>query len=820
MNTPLTRLLQTFTGSLLLWVALSPAMAAESPRQTTLFDAGWRFHLGDVPEASKPGFDDRAWRSLDLPHDWSIEGPFDAKWASGTGYLPGGIGWYRKAFRLPTSASDKRISIRFDGIYMNSEVWLNGHSLGRRPYGYITFEYDLTPFLRPAPETNVLAVRVDHSAFADSRWYNGSGIYRHVWMITTSDLHVAPWGIFVTTPEVNLSPSGRAATIAIQTRIKNESPAAREAVLTSTIEDRSGKAMVSLATTRPVAEGEEARFEQNMRLANPALWSPDTPNLYTLVSRVKVANAVVDEVRTPFGVRSYFFDANKGFLLNGAKTLLKGVCIHHDAGCLGAAVPNRALERRLQLLKELGCNAIRTSHNPPAPELLDMCDRMGFMVMDEAFDEWARPKKKWVLGRNNGTPSYDGYAKYFDEWGVKDLQSMVERDKNHPSIILWSIGNEIDYNRDPYYDPTASDYTPEKPSAAELVGLARTLAKAVTEIDTTRPVTAALATIQVSDRTGLPDTLDVVGYNYQEKFYTQDHERYPARKLVGSENSHAYNVWTIVEDLPYANGQFLWTGIDYIGEAGAWPVRGSSAGLLDECGFKKPGYYFRQSLWSDKPMVYLAVRPPTGGGRGGRGGGFQVSPSWTWPSANSNEVNVVCYANCEKVELFLNGKSLGEKPLTTAQDRVLTWRVPYSPGTLKAVGKNGRATICTCELNTAGKAAHIKLAPDVKQIAADGRDLVHVEVSVTDNEGNLIYAADNQLHFALTGPGRMIGVDSGDQRSHEDFKANTRKAYHGQCLVIVQSTAATGNIALTASADGLRSETLAIRSAAPRSAGR
>ncbi len=812
MKTTLGWLLHPFFGTLLALTALPPAIGAEASRQTTLLDPGWKFHLGDVPEASNSAFDDSAWRALDLPHDWSIEGPFDAKWASGTGYLPGGIGWYRKAFRLPASAAGKRVSIRFDGVYMNSEVWVNGHSLGRRPYGYITFEYDLTPFLRPAPEANILAVRVDHSAFADSRWYNGSGIYRHVWLITTSDVHVAPWGVFVTTPEVTASLETRAATVAIQARLKNDGSATRETVLTSTIENHAGKAIASIETERPIAGGEEARIDQNIRLANPELWSPDNPNLYTLVTRVKVANKVVDEIRTPFGVRTYAFDANTGFSLNGKKTLIKGVCIHHDAGCLGAAVPDRALERRLQLLKELGCNAIRTSHNPPAPELLDMCDRMGFMVMDEAFDEWARPKKKWVLGRNNGTPSYDGYAKYFDEWGVKDVQSMVERDKNHPSIILWSIGNEIDYSHDPYYDPTASDYTPDKPSAAELVGIARTLAKAVKEIDTTRPVTAALATIQVSDRTGLPETLDVVGYNYQEKFYTQDHERYPARKLVGSENSHAYNVWKVVEDLPYATGQFLWTGIDYIGEAGAWPVRGSSAGLLDECGFKKPGYYFRQSLWSDKPMVYLAVRPPTGGGRGGRGGGFQVAPSWSWSAANTNEVSVVCYANCEKVELFLNGKSLGEKPLTTAQDRVLTWRVPYVPGTLKAVGKNGHAMVCTYELNTTGKAARVKLAPDVKQIAADGRDLAHVEVSVTDSDGNLVYAADNQVHFELTGPGRVIGVDSGDQRSHEDFKANTRKAYHGQCLVIIQSISSRGKIGLTATADGLRAGTLTIRS--------
>jgi len=791
--------------------AMAPALGAapqdRAPavsRVTSLFDGGWRFHLGDAPGAQEPGFQDGAWRTLDLPHDWSIELPFDARYASGTGYLPGGIGWYRKSFRLPASAAGSRVTIRFEGVYMNSEVWINGLKLGQRPYGYTSFEYDLTPHLLPDGKENVLAVRVDHSQFADSRWYNGSGIYRHVWLICTGNLHVASWGTHVTTPEV----TPQSATVAVKTRVKNEGTQAGAVVLVTTIEDGAGKAVASAEQTHTLDPGTEYRFEQTARIANPRLWSPDTPYLYSVVSRLKMAGAVVDEYRSPLGIRSFSFDADKGFFFNGARTLIKGVCIHHDAGCLGAAVPDRALERRLQLLKELGCNAIRTSHNPPAPELLDLCDRLGFLVMDEAFDEWARPKKKWVQGRNVAQPSFDGYARYFNEWGIKDTQSMVERDKNHPSIILWSIGNEIDYPRDPYYDPTAKDYTPapDRPSAAELPGIAAQLIQAVKAIDASRPVTAGLANIAVSNRTGLADLLDVVGYNYQENAYAADHAQYPRRKILGSENSHAYNAWQTVEDVPYANGQFLWTGIDFLGEAGRWPNRGSNAGLLDECGFKKPQYYFRQSLWSAKPMVYLA--PRAGGGRGMRGGGS----SRGWQGTAGESVPVACYTNCEKVELWLNGKSLGEKPQSLARNRVLSWDVPYADGTLKAVGKNGAAAVCSFEIVTPGPPQRIRLSADVTPIRADGRDLSHVEVTVVDAGGNTVPSATDAISFEISGPGRILGVDSGDQSSHESFRANSRKAYQGRCLVIVQSLSHPGTITLKATASGLAADQITITS--------
>jgi beta-galactosidase len=779
---------------------------AAAARLILRFDPGWRFHLGDIAGAAEPGFDDREWRTIDLPHDWSIELPFDARFASGTGYLPGGIGWYRRSFSLPGSGKGKRASIRFDGVYMNSEVWVNGHALGKRPYGYVSFEYDLTPYLFFDKRENVIAVRVDHSDYADSRWYTGSGIYRHVWLTETNDIQIAPWGVLVTTPQV----MKETASVMIRTSVLNQSDQALDIVLRSMISEPTGNMAASVETRHAVKAHAEYQFEQTTGIADPKLWSPDNPYLYSVKSRLLTAGKIVDETSTTIGIRTLSFDADKGFLLNGTKTILKGVCIHHDAGGLGAAVPDQVLYRRLKLLKEMGCNAIRTSHNPPAPELLDLCDSLGFLVMDEAFDEWAKAKKKWIEGWNVGRPGLQGYAAYFGEWAIRDIQSMVERDKNHPSIILWSIGNEIDYEKDPYYNPESKDYTPEKPSAKELPLIAAKLIKAVKDIDSSRPVTAALANITVSNRFGLADLLDVVGYNYLEKYYTPDHLQYPGRKMLGSENSHAFGAWKMVEDLAFANGQFLWTGFDYLGEARQWPARSSNSGVLDECGFRKPAYYFRQSLWSEKPMVYLAAKTPPMMPADPRSARAEVVPNWNWPLKDGDPVTVIAYTNCEKVELLLNGKSLGEKPLSAAQDRVLSWEVPFAAGTVRAVGKNGGKTVAAHELKTSGKPVRISMRPDATTIISDGMDLSHVEVSVVDDEGNVIYSADNLINFELMGKGRILIVDSGDIRSHESFRIPARKAYQGKCLVIVQSSQEAGPIRLRATSPGLRETTIDI----------
>jgi beta-galactosidase len=768
------------------------------------FDNDWKFNLGDNPGASAVDFNDSAWRQINLPHDWSIEQPFNPNLASGTAFLPAGIGWYRKRFDTPPLDAGQHLNILFDGIYKDAEVWINGHSLGRRPNGFIGYEYELTPFLSTNHKPNILAIRVDHSDYADSRFYTGSGIYRHVWLQTQNAVHLIRWGTFITTPHV----SKQSARVNIPSRVVNTDSEPHTVTLISTILDAQGKPVGSAASTHVIKAGAEYRFDKGIKVIYPALWSPENPVLYTVVSQLKSDSISVDESRTSFGIRWFAFDPNKGFFLNGVKTIFKGVCVHQDEGSFGAAVPEQAMQRRLALLKELGCNAIRTSHNPPAPEFLDLCDQMGFLVMDEAFDEWARPKKKWVVGINSGEPSFDGYSKYFKDWSQRDLQAMIQRDRNHPSIILWSIGNEIDYDHDPYYDPTLANYTPDHPSASELVGIAKTLRNAVKEIDPTRPVTAALAHIETSNRTGLAHVLDVVGYNYQEKFYEADHAAHPRRCIIGSENSQTYAAWKPIVDLPYANGQFLWTGFDYLGEARRWPWRGSPAGLFDECGFKKPAFYFRKSLWSDQPVIYLTADPPVDENEAihRRVG----EPNWNWPVAAGTPISVSCYTNCERAELFLNHQSQGTQFLSAWSDHVLHWTIPYAPGTLQAVGHDGTRTLCSFELTTTDPAQSIQLKPETTSISADGQSLCFVEADVVDAQNNLVFDSSNQLNFEIQGPGKILALDSGDLQSHEDFRSNTRRVYNGKCLVIIQSTSKAGSIVLRASGRGLTKDEVTV----------
>ncbi len=763
--------------------------------QIASFDSDWKFVLSDPPAAQASSFDDSQWQSVDLPHDWSIEQPFGSRWASGTAYLPGGVGWYRKTFTYPSPLANQRVAIRFDGVYMNSHVWINGHDLGLRPNGFVSFQYDLTPYLNRDATPNTLAVRVDHSQFADSRFYTGSGIYRHVWLITTADVRIDPWGVFLTVPQN----SADSAAVAIETSVTNESSMPQDVALTTTIGDDS-------QSDQTIAPGQSFLFHQQIQLDHPHRWSCDDPYLYQAKSTVAVDGRVVDQATTPLGIRSIQFDPETGFSLNGKKLEIKGVCLHQDAGCFGAAVPQEVFEQRLKLLKELGCNAIRTSHNPPSPEFLDLCDRLGFLVMDEAFDEWARPKRKWVAGRNNGEPSYQGYSEYFSDWSTRDIQSMVLRDRNHPSIILWSIGNEIDYDADPYFPPARSSTT--RPSAAELPPIATKLIAAVKSLDTTRPVTAALANIPVSNGTGLADLLDVVGYNYQEQLYPADHAQYPLRRITGSENSHTLAAWEAVENFPYDAGQFLWTGIDYLGESPGWPMHGSPSGLLDETGVAKPLYFFRQSLWSKKPMVYLIVRPASATSRPFRGGrGIFGAPSW---SARPNaSVDVLCFTNCQSVELFLNGKSLGKRNPSQSHDRILSWPATFTAGVLKAIGDSDPT--CTVELATPGVADHIHLTTEQTTLAADGRSIALLRASIEDAAGNPIYFADSSMKFQVSGPGHLIRLDSGDLSSREPFTSDHRRAFHGRCVAVIQGGSIAGEISIRASADGLHDGQMTIQ---------
>jgi len=643
---------------------------------------------------------------------------------------------------------------------------------------------------------------VDHSRFADSRFYTGSGIYRNVRLVITDKLRIAHWGVSVTTPKIKSD----SAVVHIETTVENSSAGKGNFSLESDIVAPGGEIVASLTTAKSAAGNSTQTLAQEIKILKPELWSLDSPTIYTLKSRIKSGEAVADETETPFGIRTATFEPDKGFLLNGVSTKLKGVCIHHDAGSLGAAVPDQVLERRLRLLKEIGVNAIRTSHNPPDPALLDLCDRLGFVVMDEAFDEFTPGKNKWVTGWNNGVPDHFGYSEIFAQWSVTDVSDLVRRDRNHPSIILWSIGNEVDYANDPFSDPAlGEDYHPDYPSAKNLLTCAAPLITAVKSLDRTRPVTAALANIQMSDAVNLPELFDAVGYNYQEARYAADHKTFPKRIIYGSENGHQYDAWLAVKTNSYISGQFLWTGIDYLGEAGEWPNRANGAGLLDLCGFKKPLGWFRQSIWSSKPMVYLCVANSNRGRLAIAG-----AESWNWP-ANSI-VTVRCFANCPEVTLTLNGKVIGTKNLSEAVNGVLSWQIPFEPGTLKAVGRANGQDVCDYTLKTAGTASRVELLPDAKEFRANGKDVCHVEFRIVDENGVRVPDAEPEVKFDLTGPAKILGIGNGDLDNSENCQGDTHRAFEGRGLAILQAATTPGSLVLTATAPGLESASVTLQS--------
>jgi len=774
------------------------------------FDADWLFNRGEFTSAMMTTFDDRAWRMLNLPHDWSSDGPFNANFASGTGYAPGGIGWYRKHFLLDTNQSGNSVAIEFDGVYDWSEVWINAHFIGSRPYGYSSFGYDLTPYVHFGAGDNVIAVRVDHSRLADSRYYSGSGIYRNVRLVVADKLHIANWGVCVTTPRVETD----SAEVQVETTIENSHDKKESFWLDTDVVSPNGTIVASARTRGNIAAASLARngvsncaLTQKLVLKNPQLWNLNDTRLYRTVSQLVFGGQVIDEVPTEFGIREARFDANKGFLLNGKNLKIKGVCLHHDAGPIGAAVPAGVLERRLRELKDIGVNAIRTSHNPPDPELLNLCDQLGFLVMDEAFDEFTPGKNKWVRGVNVGEPSRFGYAESFAQWSVTDISDMVRRDRNHPCVILWSIGNEIDFANDPFSDPVlGGNYHHENPPATDLVKCAAPLVAAVKSLDRTRPVTAALAAVRMSNVVGLSDLLDAVGYNYQEDRYSIDHAKFPQRIIYGSENSQRYEAWRAVQTNSFISGQFLWTGIDYLGEANAWPNRANGAGLFDLCGFKKPVAWFRQSLWSDQPMVYLCAAASSAGGQG-----FGGAESWNWPAKST--MSVFCFANCPEVTLTLNHDVIGTKKLAEAKHGVLRWEIPFTPGTLRAIAKddNGQP-LATYSLQTAGTPSRIELVPDRLKLRADGKDVCHVEFRIEDARGVLVPDAAPELTFCLAGPARILGIGNGDLNSVEDCKAGIHRAFQGRGLAIMSATTTSGDITLLASSPGLNSATVVLQS--------
>jgi len=784
--------------SLALLAAALPAWGAAPVREHRNFDDAWKFHLGEAAGSEHPALDDSAWRSLRLPHDWSIEGPYSASNASGTGFLPGGVGWYRKTFQLDEALRDRQVFIAFDGVYRDSDVWINGHLLGHRPYGYSSFEYELTLYLNFGAISNVVAVRVDHTAAADSRFYTGSGIYRHVWLNITAPVHASHRATYVYTPLIGEAQ----ALVTIETPVVNQSSAAAPVKLTTSIEDASGREVATVSTEDSLAAGASRSFTQQTTVAKPRLWSLDAPNLYTAVTRVFAAGALVDEARTPFGIRTIRFDPDHGFFLNGQPLKLKGVCLHHDLGGLGAAFSEAALERRLKALKDLGVNAIRCSHNPMAPEEYDLCDRLGLLVMDEAFDEWTAGKHKWIEGWNAGTPGTRGYHEAFEEWSDRDISDMVVRDRNHPSIVLWSIGNEIEYPGDPFGHPMGRDgLKPGMLDAIELVPTARRLIADVKRLDGTRPVTQALADTRASNAIGLASLPDVAGYNYLEQYYATDHQAYPNRVLLGSENSRSLEAWRAVAANDYVVGQFLWTGIDYLGESARYPDRGSAAGLLDLCGFRKPLSYLREALWSARPMVYVAAREPGAAASPNRPA--PVVEHWNWAGDARKAIPVEVYTNCASAELFLNGRSLGEKPVADRLNPVLHWDVPNEPGVLRAIGKRDSKEAARFDLVTAGAPHQLRLTPDRATLAAGGQDLSNVAIEVVDAQGRRVYGAGAEVEVQVSGPGELAALDTGDLTDTSPVAANHRKTYEGRALAMVRSGAEAGKVKVRASAPGL-----------------
>jgi beta-galactosidase len=774
-----------------------------------LFNDGWGFHKGDI--AGEPTA--ATWQAVQLPHDWSIEGPFSEDWASATGYLPGGIGWYKKTFSTNKTWAGQQVYICFDGVYKNSEVWLNGHLLGKRPNGFIPFQYDLSPYLN-FKGANTLTVKVDHTEFADSRWYTGSGIYRNVYLMVKNPVHIGLWDIAFTTPQVSASK----ASINVKARVTNSQHSTANVNVKVNLLDAAGK-VVATSQKQLAANSGKSDVSFNSQLATPHLWSPEHPYLYKLQVLVLRNGKVIDEVSQQVGIRSIRFDKDNGFFLNEQSTKLKGVCIHDDAGALGVAVPQEVWVRRLKILKEGGVNALRLSHNPHADYLYDLCDSMGFLVMDEAFDEWELGKNKWVRGWNVGTPSKDGYHEYFKEWADRDLADMVLRGRNHPSIIMWSIGNEIDYPNDPYSHEVLNTgrnpqiygkgYLADHPSATGLTTIATQLVKVVKAIDSTRPVTAALAGVVMSNEVGYPDVLDVVGYNYQEYRYAEDHKKYPNRIIYGSENGMARQAWNAVDSNKYISAQFLWTGIDYLGEAGKWPERSNGAGLLDLAGFRKPEYFYRQSLWAEKPMVYIAARELKQSQDKGIWSHRGVQPTWNWQAGA--KLRVECFTNCQEAELFLNGKSLGKQLRDTATNQIPSWDVEYQAGELLVKGYKDGKQVSAFALKTAGDATAIAATADRVNFRSAKKSVSQIEIQVTDQNGLPVYAADNEIEVQVTGKARLLGLESGSTKSHENYQASKRKTVHGKLIAYVEANGEPGDIEVRLSSTGLHASTVKLK---------
>ncbi len=801
--------------SFVLFVSCSSSKPDFTQREVN-FDAGWKFKLGEARHADSAVFDDSGWRSVDLPHDWSIEdvpfvegkkqiGPFseESEGKGSTGNVVGGIGWYRKTFTTEKSFKDKIVQICFDGVYMESNVWINGQHVGYHSYGYTPFTCNLTPYLKPVGKKNTLAI-VAINPGKNSRWYSGSGIYRHVTLKVTDLVSIPVWGTFITTPEV----SAEKAMVKVATSVDNRTSGDVEVSVSTRIISPEGQSVGETESSLKTISGKIAEAEQSIEVKTPERWSVDSPKLYKAVSEIKYKGIIIDQKTTTFGIRSIEFSAEKGFLLNGERVLLKGGCMHHDNGPLGSATIDRAEERRVELMKKFGFNAIRTSHNPPSHQFLDACDRLGVLVIDEAFDQWLKPKNP------------DDYSNYFFQFHQEDLEAMVLRDRNHPSVILWSIGNEI-------------------PERADSSGLAITknLSEIIKNIDQTRPITEAICAFWDKKGRAWEDTypafslLDVCGYNYEWKRYEVDHQKFPKWMMIGTESwpKEAFENWQMVEKNPYVLGDFVWTAMDYLGEAGignalitspndkpqfspGWPWYNAYCGDIDICGFKKPQSYFRDVVWKNSNLEMAVHKPVSSGMKEvvSLWGWPDEQQSWNWPGNEGQKLQVNVYSNYPEVRLELNGKVIGTKPVSVETKLTATFEVPYESGELKAIALKDGKEMGTKILKTTGKPSKIRLTADRSELKASRNDLSYVSIEITDEAGNLVPDASLPVQFAVEGVGEMAAVENGNPTDMKSFHTPQVNSFNGRCLVILRPTGTSGEIKLKAESAGLEGMQLVI----------
>jgi len=796
-----------FTKKILLPVFLFSCLSAFS--QISFGDSkkindNWKFNLQDTPDAQKQAYDDSKWQSVNVPHDWSVKGQLSPTLASCTGFLPGGIGWYRKSVTIPQSKTGEKVYLYFEGVYNRSEVFINGHSLGKRPNGYISFAYDATPYVKYGGE-NTISVRVDHSQSADSRWYTGSGIYRDVWLVYSNPVHIAQWGVYAY-PEVKKGTG----TLNVEVEVENGSAGKSSLTVVNELISKDGKSVGKSSSKVEVAANKSGKISTKINVKNPQLWDLENPNLYQLKTTVFKDGKQIDETVTKTGFRDFKFDPNNGFALNGKWMKMKGVCLHHDAGVLGSAVPREVWETRLKTLKEIGVNAIRTSHNPQAPVFYELCDELGILVLNEAYDEWEFPKRKWLEGWNYGTPGFEGTFDIFADYAEKDLEDFVRRDRNHLSVFAWSIGNEVDYPNDPYSHPVLDKgkdgfgqanyggYKKDAPDAMRLGAIAKRLVAAVKKYDKSRPTTAGLAGVAMSNETEYPGALDITGYNYTESKYQSDHEKYPNRVIFGSENVHDMEPWLAVKNNKHIFGQFLWTGIDYLGESGRWPSRGFYSGLVDFAGVIKPRGYFRQSLWSDKPMAYIGTYPL-------KDVKDVSKDAWAiWNYTQGEKIRVVVYTNAAKARLELNGKVVGEAKAYDEKTGIIYWDIPFASGKLEAIGlSKDDKEVSRYAISTTQQPVELTIADKNITITKD-KGVAKIMVQVKDQNGLPVMLSDNEVTCTISGPGVLLGLEAGNNSDMTDYTDNVQRVFHGHIAAYIQATGEAQPIKVTFTSQWLK----------------